>query len=83
MRITAIKSSDYVSAGGTRHLAFVDFELSEGLKLCGLRLCRLPCGEMRLRSPSSHGYRTVTMSIPVAKAMTEMALAAYDKRGAA
>lgn len=59
-------------------VAFVDIEISEDLRLYGLRLVRQPDGAHRLYAPQAGQRRVATFSTPLAEHLTALALAAYE-----
>ena len=66
---------------GTRAcVAFVDIELSEDIRLYGLRLVRQPDGRHLLYAPTCGRRLAATFSKPMAQRLTAMAL---DALGAA
>lgn len=68
---------------GQRCVATVDVELNEDVRLCGLRLLRMPDGKHFIYAPQAGQRRTATFSKPMAEKLTGLALAAYEAHDAA
>jgi hypothetical protein len=59
-------------------IAFVDVEVSKDLRLYGLRLVRKPDGAHFLYAPRAGQRRVATFSKPMAQALTDMAVEAFE-----
>lgn len=69
---------DEPAGGGHYCLAAIDLQLNPDVRLYGLRLLRMRDGKHLLFAPQSGRRRVATFSLPLAKALTEVALQAYE-----
>lgn len=68
-------------ADGNSCLAAVDFQITDHVRLYGLRLMRMRDGRHMIFAPQSGRRRVATFTTAMAKRLTEMALAAYKEAG--
>jgi hypothetical protein len=81
LRITTITPSFYGGAGGVREIARFDLQLSEDVKLYGLRLMQTPDGRHLTYAPSSGGRRFATFAPAFVGDITAAAISELNNMG--
>ncbi len=59
-------------------VAFVDFQMTDDLRLYGLRLIRHPDGRFMIYSPQCGQRQAASFGKPLAEQMTALAIEAYE-----
>jgi hypothetical protein len=78
MKIQEFESSSGFAGDGTRVLARFSIQISDDLRLCGLRLVDTPKGRRTFFPGVSGGGRSVTASPSLSRQITAAASAIYE-----
>jgi hypothetical protein len=81
LRITAIAPSSFDGGGAVREIARFDLQLSDEVKLYGLRLMQTPEGRHLTYAPSSGGRRFATFAPALVDNITAAAISALNNTG--
>lgn len=81
MRITSIKPSFFDGGGAVREIARFDLQLSDEVRLYGLRLMQTAEGRHLTYAPSSGGRRFATFAPAMVDDITAAAISALNDTG--
>lgn len=81
MKILDLKPSTFDSGGSVREVARFDLQLSEDVRLYGLRLMRAPDGRHLTYAPSSGGRRFATFAPSLVDSITAAAISSFNDMG--
>jgi hypothetical protein len=83
MHILSITPSHSDGGGGVREIARFDLQLSDDVKLYGMRLMQTPAGRHLTYAPSSGGRRFATFAPALVEDITVSAVSALNNMGLA
>ncbi|MET4278715.1 MULTISPECIES: hypothetical protein [unclassified Bradyrhizobium] len=81
MKITFITPSPFDGGGGMREIARFDLQLSDEVRLYGLRLMQTREGRRLTYAPSSGGRRFATFAPALVDTITAAAISAFNDMG--